>query len=109
MEFPAASLFWGMPLVGTFLGALPRLPALWLARALGRRPFVTVELHGIDLVDVHDDGMEDLARLQPGLTSPWQQRRDTFQTIFGPLVQRAAALTMAEHCQAADSVLGCSR
>lgn len=99
LEIPAASLAGGLPLVGTFLGAVPPPLAAWLGRILGRRSFLTVEFHGIDLVDQKDGGLGDLGAHQPGLGKPWKHRRDALRALLHPLVHDALAVPLAEHAR----------
>lgn len=95
-EIPAASLVGGMPLVGTFLGALPRGAARWLGAALRRRDFVTVELHGIDLVDLCDGGLTALERHQPGLGHSFSARREAFAALGEALLRGAEGVPLVE-------------
>lgn len=96
VELPAASLVAGMPLVGTFLGGLPTAAARLLARWLAGRPFVAVELHAIDLVDVTDGGLDALRGRQPGLDVPLARRLTSYEALLAPLCRAAEAVTLAE-------------
>ncbi|MDY0004584.1 MAG: hypothetical protein RBU30_25025, partial [Polyangia bacterium] len=95
-EIPAASLLGGFPLVGTFLGLLPRAAALFVGLGLSRRPFVTVELHGIDLVDPRDGGLDALVGRQLGLSAPWARRRSAFAALLGQLLGRGQGAPLCE-------------
>jgi len=94
-EIPAASLVAGMPLVGTFLGALPAAAARLLGAALRHRDFVTVEFHAIDLVGRADGGLEALARCQPGVATPLALRRAAYEALLAPLCRGARAVPLA--------------
>ena len=93
---PGASLALGFPLVGTFLGALPPGVAAGLGRWLARRPFVSVELHGIDAVDADDPAAAALVGRQPELGRPWARRRESLRAFLAALVPGAAAVPLDE-------------
>lgn len=96
LEIPAASLVLGVPLVGTFLGALPTGMATALGATLRRRPFVTVEFHAIDLVDRTDGGLDALVPHQPGLDTDWSHRLATFEALLVRLCPGAHAVPLRE-------------
>lgn len=93
---PGASLALGFPLVGTFLGALPPAAAAWLGRRLARRPFVSVELHGLDAVDADDPAAAALAGRQPELGRSWERRRASLAGFLEALLPGADGLPLAE-------------
>lgn len=95
-EVPAASLVAGLPLVGTFLADLPPPHARWLGQRLRSRPFVTVELHGIDLADLHDGDLEALLGRQPGLARPLRARRAALAAFLGALCPGARVIPLGE-------------
>ena len=67
----------GLPLLGTLISLLPEpvTRGLVLAPALARLPLVNLELHGLDLVDGNDPGVEPaLIAAQPDLRVPLTRR-----------------------------------
>jgi hypothetical protein len=96
VELPAASLVAGVPLVGTFLGDLPRAAVGLLAGWLSRRPFVSVEFHAIDLVAPDDGGLDALRGRQVGLQVPVARRRRRFEALLAALAGRAEPVTLAQ-------------
>jgi len=53
----------------------------WLARV----PFVNLELHGIDLCDLHEDGIDPVLLKQPDLRVPLAVKRRLFARVFADL------------------------
>ncbi|MBI4955488.1 MAG: polysaccharide deacetylase family protein [Myxococcales bacterium] len=90
-----------LPVIGTTLTAFGRAGARALARAVARRPFVSLELHGIDLLDA-TDGLDELARYQPDVRIPV---RHTLARLRAALaVLRAAGHAFVRLDEAAVSV-----
>ncbi|MGF1469370.1 MAG: polysaccharide deacetylase family protein [Sandaracinaceae bacterium] len=56
-----------LPYIGTSVVLSGRTGAALLTRSIVGRPFVNLELHGIDLADAEDDGLRWLAPHQPDL------------------------------------------
>ena len=56
-----------LPYIGTNVVLAGRLGARLLTNLVAGRDFVNLELHGIDLADAHEDGLEALAPHQPDL------------------------------------------
>jgi len=69
LELPVTAGWLGVPLVGTFLAALPPAVAAALAAGTRRSPLVNVELHGLDFLDA-SDASPSLARVRPDLRLP---------------------------------------
>ncbi len=99
MELPAASLVAGVPLVGTFLGKLYSPAARLLAHWLSLRRFVSVEFHGIDLVDLSDGGLEGLRGVQPGLEVPLQRRLTAYEPLLAALTRSHESVPLHEASQ----------
>jgi len=96
LELPAASLVAGVPLVGTFLGDLPRPAPGLLARWLAARSFIAVEFHAIDLVHPTDGGLDALRGHQPGLDVPLARRMASYAALLAPLSRTAEPVTLHE-------------
>jgi hypothetical protein len=62
--------FTRFPFIGTFVTTLPAVMVSGLYRAVARRPFLNLELHGIDLLDESDGGGPALAAAQRDLRVP---------------------------------------
>ena len=56
-----------LPYIGTSVVMAGRRGARWLTRSVIGRPLVSLELHGIDLADAHEDGLGFLAPHQVDL------------------------------------------
>jgi len=66
VELPVTAGRLGIPLVGTFLAALPAAAARALLAGKGALPLFNLELHGMDFLD-RSDVPGELGRWQPGL------------------------------------------
>jgi hypothetical protein len=89
------------PFIGTSLSLAGPRGARWLARACIGLPRISLELHGIDLLDA-GDGLDDLRRHQPDVRIAWARKRAALRAAvavlreanyrFVTLEQMAAAL-----------------
>jgi hypothetical protein len=84
-EFPITSggLGW-MPLIGTTLaagGAMSR----HIARCANRLPFVNVEFHALDFMDIDIDRLDPRLRVEPALRIPLADRTSAFETALQSL------------------------
>jgi hypothetical protein len=77
-----------LPFIGTSLAMLGPTKARWLTRAMASSSFVNVELHGIDLLDEHDIGLDALVKHQPDLRTSVQRKLATFRTVIEELRSR---------------------
>jgi peptidoglycan-N-acetylglucosamine deacetylase len=64
-----------LPFIGTALTMAGTMGARLLAQGVVGEPFVNLELHGIDALDVND-GLEALAKKQRDLRIPWMKKLD---------------------------------
>lgn len=86
-----------LPLLGTSLALMKRLPARLLAAAAARHAFVNIELHGIDFADAEADGLKEIAGLQPELRVPLLERMETFAAVIRAVVRKGhQPVTLAE-------------
>lgn len=71
LELPIGVTRWGrLPFIGTSVALAGVAGARRLATLAVGRPLVNLELHGIDLADAAEDGLEALAPHQPDLRRP---------------------------------------
>lgn len=73
-----------LPFIGTSLTLLGPRKAVWLTRMLIGRPFINLELHGVDLLDEHDH-QEALAPHQFDLRIPMSRKRETLRAVVDTL------------------------
>jgi peptidoglycan-N-acetylglucosamine deacetylase len=73
-----------LPVIGTNLTLLGPSAALALARRLVGQELINLELHGVDLLDVHD-GLHELGRHQPDLRVPLQRKWAVFTELIAML------------------------
>jgi peptidoglycan-N-acetylglucosamine deacetylase len=73
-----------LPFIGTSLTLAGNVGARLLARGVLGEPFVNLELHGIDALDVND-GLGDLAKHQRDLRIPWTKKLDAIDAAIGVL------------------------
>jgi len=86
-EFPitACGLGW-LPLIGTTLaggGAMAR----HLVSAAARLPYVNVEFHALDFLDVEADGLDPRLQVEPALKIPLARRTEAFGTALARLAE----------------------
>jgi peptidoglycan/xylan/chitin deacetylase (PgdA/CDA1 family) len=85
-----------LPFIGTALTMAGPSGARLLAHGVLGEPFVNLELHGIDALDV-SDGLGALAAHQRDLRIPWHKKLDAIDAAVGVLRAKGyASVTMAE-------------
>jgi peptidoglycan-N-acetylglucosamine deacetylase len=70
-----------LPVIGTSLALAGPVGAKLLARMCNGEPLINLELHGIDLLDSSDLGLEALRRHQPDVRIPWKRKLETFAAV----------------------------
>ncbi len=73
-----------LPFIGTALTMAGAMGARLLAQGVVGEPFVNLELHGIDALDV-DDGLQELGKKQRDLRIPWMKKLDAIDAAVGLL------------------------
>jgi hypothetical protein len=73
-----------LPYIGTSVLATGERGARLLSKQMSARPFVNLELHGIDLLDA-SDGLAALAKHQPDLRVPTDSKRRTLHAAIRTL------------------------
>ena len=73
-----------LPFIGTSLTMAGVFGARLLASGVAGEPFVNLELHGIDALDVND-GLAELAKHQRDLRIPWTKKLDAIDAAIGVL------------------------
>ncbi|MFT3921452.1 MAG: polysaccharide deacetylase family protein [Myxococcales bacterium] len=71
-----------LPFIGTNVVSAGELGAALLAKLASARPFVNLELHGIDLADAALDGLLPLTRYQPDLRFGHEQKRASLRSAL---------------------------
>jgi peptidoglycan-N-acetylglucosamine deacetylase len=79
-----------LPFIGTALTLAGRRGARMLANGVLGEPFVNLELHGLDALDVAD-GLEDLALKQRDLRIPWGKKLEAIGSAIELLRRRGYA------------------
>jgi hypothetical protein len=72
------------PVFGTSLAIAGESAAPWLIRACSSPQLFNIELHGVDFLGV-EDGIEDVARLEPSLRIPLEKRMRTLDSVVAEL------------------------
>jgi len=86
-----------LPYIGTYVALAGRLGARLLTRLACARDFVNLELHGIDLADAREDGLEALAPHQPDLRKTAVAKRAALVSAISELRRRGYRfVTLAE-------------
>jgi hypothetical protein len=74
-----------LPFIGTSIAlSAPRM-ARWLGRRMLGRPLVNLELHGIDLLDADEDGLQWLRPHQPDLKRSGRAKLLSLSAAVGAL------------------------
>ncbi len=81
-----------LPFIGTTVAMAGERGARWLARAMGRRPLVNLELHGIDLLDAEADGLAWLKPYQPDLKRAGQAKLAALNSAVTALLEAGYTL-----------------
>ena len=89
-----------LPFIGTSVALAGPRGADWLARAMVGRPLVSLELHGIDLADADQDGLQQLRPHQPDLRRSAEFKEASLRAAITRL--RHAGYTFLTCAQAAD-------
>ncbi|MGB0678204.1 MAG: polysaccharide deacetylase family protein [Polyangiales bacterium] len=77
-----------LPFIGTNVLSLgPKLARLW-THAMCHRPFVHLEMHGIDLADAGRDGLEFLRPYQADLRCPLERKQAALRAVIHTLKAR---------------------
>jgi len=85
-----------LPFIGTSLALAGKIGARVLARGVLGEPLVNLELHGIDALDQRD-GLHELARRQPGLSMPWNEKLEAIDAAVKFLLDHGyRAVSMKE-------------
>jgi len=107
VELPVAVLpYVRIPFIGTTVTLAGPQAATHMARALRRRRFVGFELHGIDVLDAADEGLEVLAAHQPDVRIPLPRKMASLEAAITTLVEDGAELvTSAEAAERLALVL----
>ncbi|MCA9583468.1 MAG: polysaccharide deacetylase, partial [Myxococcales bacterium] len=90
-----------LPFIGTSVVLAGSFGAAALAKLMVGRPFVNLELHGIDLADAEMDGLQFLAKHQPDLRRSLAQKTEALRATVQELrFQGYRFVTLAEAAEA---------
>lgn len=78
------------PFIGTTLTLAGPRAATVMARAMTRRRFIGLELHGIDLLDLDDEGVGELNPYQPDLKVSLDRKLETLEAVITTLIDKGA-------------------
>lgn len=107
LRIPCAVTRWTrLPVIGTSLVALPGPVRRYLVREAARRPFVSLELHAVDLMDVAGDRLPPALARQADLTIPWEEKRARLAAAIETLSEGRTPVTLAA---ASGRLQGCNR
>ena len=91
-----------LPYIGTSVALAGPRGADLLSRAMVGRPLVNLELHGIDLADADEDGLEALRPHQPDLRRSAAEKEPALRAAVGRL--RAAGYRFVTLAEAAEAL-----
>ena len=84
------------PFIGTSVLMMKQRGYALVRKVLGAVPFVNLELHGIDLCDLAEDGIDPVLLKQPDLRVPLAEKRAILREVFSDLRDRWGVDTL-EH------------
>jgi peptidoglycan/xylan/chitin deacetylase (PgdA/CDA1 family) len=98
VELPVAVTPWTrLPAIGTSLLLAPEWARQRLIRAMARRRFFNLELHGIDFADAEQDGIPgELVERQPDLQVPIAQKLERIAALIERIAKDWQFVTLAE-------------
>ncbi|HEX3693985.1 MAG TPA: polysaccharide deacetylase family protein [Polyangia bacterium] len=88
--------FTRFPFIGTFVTTLPAAMVFALYRSVARRPFLNLELHGIDLLDESDGSGPALAAAQRDLRVPAAAKLARLTDLFQRIKQDYDVVTLLD-------------
>jgi len=91
-----------LPYIGTSVIVGGEATARWLTQRIVGRPLVNLELHGIDLCDAEQDGLQWLRPHQPDLRQPLDDKRRALEAAIWTL--RGAGYTFVTLAQVAEQL-----
>ena len=95
-----------LPVIGTSLVAFPPKLRRYLVRDAGRRPFVSLELHAVDLMDVAGDKLPEALARQKDLAIPWRTKRERLEEAIRTLLASREPVPLAA---ATNHLQGCNQ
>ncbi|HEX2676325.1 MAG TPA: polysaccharide deacetylase, partial [Polyangiales bacterium] len=94
-----------LPFIGTSLVMAGKRGALTLTKLIAGRSLVNLELHGIDLADAEEDGLQDLRAHQPDLRKTRVEKAETLRAVFEALHDHGYQfVTLAEAAHVFSSI-----
>ena len=75
-----------IPFIGTTMTVFPDRVVRLLMCYLEKQPFLSIELHAIDLMDAARDGFESLARFQPDAAIPLEEKEAKIRAVLSTIV-----------------------
>jgi hypothetical protein len=95
-ELPVTTEPWTrLPLIGPTVTALPEPLFDVVYRGFRQRPFLNLELHGIDLMDASDGAGDVLPRHQPDLRIPASKKIERLRRLFARIAGDYEIVTLA--------------
>jgi len=93
VELPIAAVL-GVPLTGGVLALTGPSRVGWLAALAAQRPFVCLELHGVDLMDVASDDLDPDLGVIGELAMPWERKVAAIEAFVERILKTHKAMTL---------------
>ncbi|HUB09373.1 MAG TPA: polysaccharide deacetylase family protein, partial [Myxococcales bacterium] len=84
------------PFIGTFVTTMPRSALALLYRSVRRRPFLNLELHGVDLMDRSDGAGAQLPAVQRELRVPAAEKIARLRELLARIADDYEVVTLAQ-------------
>lgn len=103
LEIPIGTTPWSsgrFPYIGTSLALAGVKRACFLTRRMLNKPFINLEMHGIDLTGCEEDNLAHLRHSQPDLRIALESKRQTFHAVLKLLSQHGYQfMTLASYAK----------
>lgn len=97
VRFPCAvSRVTRLPIIGTTLVSLPSPMTAYLLHEAEARPFLSLEFHAADLMDVTSDHLPEVLKAQKDLNIPWKTKHEKISEALKRLKATHPAMTLEQ-------------
>ncbi len=106
LELPmSVTPFWRVPFFGTLLTMAPWAVVQRVYRAVARKPFLSLELHAVDVLDAADGIPPPLVRAQRDLRVPRAEKERRLDEVLSWLKRDFTCMPLAEAASALEAEL----
>jgi len=78
----------------------------WLGSMVSHLPFVNLELHGVDLLDITEDELDPDLGVQRDLFVPWERKAQAAMAFIQRLMRTHQAMTLKDAAETLGAMNG---